>query len=81
MSSADAAAPGDPSGGADADADHETALQAVIAVDPDDAEQGTVNRLDAHTGDGIRHRGAERARRRARFDALNRVPRLRRADE
>ena len=56
MSSEDAAAPGDPSGGADADADHENALQDVIAVDPDDAEQGTVNRLDAHTGDGIRHR-------------------------
>jgi isopentenyl-diphosphate delta-isomerase len=35
---------------------HENALQDVIAVDPDDEPQGTVNRLDAHTGDGIRHR-------------------------
>ncbi|MFA9517595.1 NUDIX domain-containing protein [Halopenitus sp. H-Gu1] len=37
-------------------ADHENASQDVIAVDPDDTAQGTVNRLDAHTGDGIRHR-------------------------
>jgi len=35
---------------------HENALQDVIAVDSDDNPQGTVNRLDAHTGDGIRHR-------------------------
>jgi len=35
---------------------HENALQDVIAVDSDDEPQGTVNRLDAHTGDGIRHR-------------------------
>ncbi|MEZ3144492.1 NUDIX domain-containing protein [Halobaculum sp. MBLA0143] len=35
---------------------HENALQDVIAVDGDDEPQGTVNRLDAHTGDGIRHR-------------------------
>jgi isopentenyl-diphosphate delta-isomerase len=62
MSSEDAAAPGDPAGdGASetegtSDADHENALQDVIAVDPDDVAQGTVNRLDAHTGDGIRHR-------------------------
>ncbi|MWV63260.1 isopentenyl-diphosphate Delta-isomerase [Halorubrum sp. JWXQ-INN 858] len=60
MSTEDAdASDADPSGSADAadDAvDHENALQDVIAVDPDDTEQGTVNRLDAHTGDGIRHR-------------------------
>ncbi|NHN47057.1 NUDIX domain-containing protein [Halostella sp. JP-L12] len=35
---------------------HENAMQDVIAVDADDEEQGLVNRLDAHTGDGIRHR-------------------------
>ncbi|MEF8915581.1 NUDIX hydrolase [Natronomonas sp.] len=42
--------------GDEAPADHENALQDVIAVDADDNEQDTVNRLDAHTGDGIRHR-------------------------
>ncbi len=35
---------------------HENASQAVVAVDEHDQSQGTVNRLDAHTGDGIRHR-------------------------
>ena len=35
---------------------HQNALQDVIAVDPDDNQTGLVNRLDAHTGDGIRHR-------------------------
>ena len=35
---------------------HENAGEDVIAVDADDESQGTVNRLDAHTGDGIRHR-------------------------
>ncbi|MFC5368020.1 NUDIX hydrolase [Salinirubrum litoreum] len=35
---------------------HENARQHVVAVDGDDNEEGTVNRLDAHTGDGIRHR-------------------------
>ena len=35
---------------------HENAAQEVVAVDGDDREQGTVNRLDAHTGDGVRHR-------------------------
>jgi isopentenyl-diphosphate delta-isomerase len=38
------------------DLDHENASQDVIAVDADDEPQGLVNRLDAHTGDGIRHR-------------------------
>ncbi|PSQ18895.1 isopentenyl-diphosphate Delta-isomerase [Halobacteriales archaeon QS_8_69_26] len=38
------------------DVEHENALQDVIAVDADDTPQGTVNRLEAHTGDGIRHR-------------------------
>lgn len=36
--------------------DHVNSNQDVIAVEPDDVEQGTVNRLDAHTGEGIRHR-------------------------
>ncbi len=35
---------------------HENAKQDVIAVDADDNPEGLVNRLDAHTGDGIRHR-------------------------
>jgi isopentenyl-diphosphate delta-isomerase len=35
---------------------HENAEQDVIAVDADDNEAGLVNRLDAHTGDGVRHR-------------------------
>jgi len=35
---------------------HENAAQDVIAVDADDNAEGLVNRLDAHTGDGIRHR-------------------------
>ena len=56
MSSENADSP-DPAGDtADADIDHENATQDVVAVDPDDVEQETVNRLDAHTGDGIRHR-------------------------
>ena len=44
--------------GADADAtlDHPNAGQDVIAVDDQDEPEGTVNRLDAHTGEGIRHR-------------------------
>ena len=41
---------------AGADVRHDNAKQDVIAVDTDDAEQGLVNRLDAHTGDGVRHR-------------------------
>jgi isopentenyl-diphosphate delta-isomerase len=36
--------------------DHPNADQQVVAVDGDDTEQGLVNRLDAHTGDGVRHR-------------------------
>jgi isopentenyl-diphosphate delta-isomerase len=36
--------------------DHENAEQQVVAVDADDNEQGLVNRLEAHTGEGIRHR-------------------------
>ena len=35
---------------------HANAGEDVIAVDADDNPQGLVNRLDAHTGEGIRHR-------------------------
>ena len=35
---------------------HTNAGEDVIAVDADDTPQGLVNRLDAHTGEGIRHR-------------------------
>ena len=35
---------------------HKNAGQDVIAVDADDNEEGLVNRLEAHTGEGIRHR-------------------------
>ena len=38
------------------DLDHENAGEDVIQVDADDTAQGTVNRLTAHTGDGVRHR-------------------------
>jgi isopentenyl-diphosphate delta-isomerase len=38
------------------DLDHENAGEDVVQVDADDTELGTVNRLEAHTGDGIRHR-------------------------
>jgi len=41
---------------ADSESVHENASQDVIAVDADDNAQGLVNRLDAHTGEGIRHR-------------------------
>ncbi|WP_311171728.1 NUDIX hydrolase [Halobellus ordinarius] len=43
--------------GGDAETEvHENALQDVIAVDTDDNRTGLANRLDAHTGDGVRHR-------------------------
>jgi isopentenyl-diphosphate delta-isomerase len=35
---------------------HENAGQSVVAVDSEDTPQGTVNRLEAHTGEGTRHR-------------------------
>jgi isopentenyl-diphosphate delta-isomerase len=35
---------------------HKNARQHVVAVDGGDEPQGTVNRLEAHTGDGVRHR-------------------------
>ncbi|QZP38885.1 NUDIX hydrolase [Halobaculum magnesiiphilum] len=55
MSTEDAGA-SDAAATANEEPEHENALQDVIAVDGDDTPQGTVNRLDAHTGDGIRHR-------------------------
>lgn len=42
--------------GATDEPEHANAMQDVIAVDGDDDPRGTVNRLEAHTGDGIRHR-------------------------
>ena len=35
---------------------HDNAAQDVIAVDADDTDLGLVNRLEAHTGEGTRHR-------------------------
>jgi isopentenyl-diphosphate delta-isomerase len=46
----------DPDGAVGEGNAHENAGQNVIAVDSDDTEEGVVNRLDAHTGDGVRHR-------------------------
>ena len=61
MSTDDAGAGADTAGEADAgdrpdDETHENALQEVVAVDADDSPERTVNRLDAHTGEGVRHR-------------------------
>lgn len=42
--------------GTHVDEEHENARQEVVAVDAEDAEEGVVNRVEAHTGDGIRHR-------------------------
>jgi isopentenyl-diphosphate delta-isomerase len=39
-----------------ADRDHANAAQEVVAVDADDNRVGVVDRLEAHTGDGTRHR-------------------------
>ena len=41
---------------AETELSHDNAQQQVIAVDADDQEEGVVNRLEAHTGEGIRHR-------------------------
>lgn len=46
----------DPAGATDGEVEHENARQHVVAVDEDDTELETVNRLEAHTGEGIRHR-------------------------
>ncbi|QLG27841.1 NUDIX domain-containing protein [Halorarum halophilum] len=56
MSTDDAGAPADAGGDAAGETEHRNALQDVIAVDADDEKEGVVNRLEAHTGDGIRHR-------------------------
>ncbi|WP_227374693.1 NUDIX hydrolase [Haladaptatus halobius] len=40
----------------DADEVHKNARKSVVAVDADDNEQEVVNRLEAHMGDGVRHR-------------------------
>ncbi|MFB6120266.1 MAG: isopentenyl-diphosphate Delta-isomerase [Halobacteriaceae archaeon] len=45
-----------PSDGQTASERHENSEQFVVAVDENDEKQGLVNRLDAHTGDGTRHR-------------------------
>ncbi|MFB6228379.1 MAG: NUDIX domain-containing protein [Halobacteriales archaeon] len=55
MSTEDAG-PGENAGPHADDAPHENARQQVVAVDPDDEAEGTVNRLEAHTGEGVRHR-------------------------
>jgi len=36
--------------------DHENATKQVVAVDAEDRREAVVNRLAAHTGEGIRHR-------------------------
>jgi isopentenyl-diphosphate delta-isomerase len=55
MSTEDAG-PGEDSGGTTDGPAHENARQDVVAVDSDDNEEGIVNRLEAHTGEGVRHR-------------------------
>jgi len=45
-----------PAGGRSEPETHENAGQDVIAVDENDEPEGPVNRLEAHTGAGIRHR-------------------------
>ena len=42
--------------GATADLPHDNARQEVVAVDAEDNEVDIVNRLEAHTGEGTRHR-------------------------
>ncbi|QLG61357.1 NUDIX hydrolase [Halorarum salinum] len=54
MSTDDAGPRADVASGAEPD--HENALQDVVAVDADDEPEGVVNRLEAHTGHGVRHR-------------------------
>jgi isopentenyl-diphosphate delta-isomerase len=45
----------DAASGTDAEV-HENARQSVVLVDEHDEPRGTANRLDAHTGEGMRHR-------------------------
>jgi isopentenyl-diphosphate delta-isomerase len=56
MSTDDASAVEDADEAAESEKYHENVAQSVITVDGDDNEVGTANRLEAHTGDGIRHR-------------------------
>ncbi|MFB6140152.1 MAG: NUDIX domain-containing protein [Halosimplex sp.] len=59
MSSEDARSSGETDGAPVSGAEgerHENAEQSVIAVDENDEERGLINRLEAHTGDGTRHR-------------------------
>src|SRR5699024_7359709 len=41
---------------ADEDSETPNAEQQLVAVDENDDSEGIVERLDAHTGDGVRHR-------------------------
>ncbi len=43
-------------GGSSDDVSHQNAEQDIVVVDADDQMEGTANRLEAHTGEGIRHR-------------------------
>ncbi len=61
----------------EAGADHDNAAQEVVAVDADDTPTGTVNRLAAHTGEGVRHRAFTCLV----FDASDRLLLARRAAE
>ncbi|MFB6281611.1 MAG: isopentenyl-diphosphate Delta-isomerase [Haloferacaceae archaeon] len=55
MNARDDADAGEAGDGRDGDG-HENAGQTVVRVDSDDNALGTVNRLEAHTGEGILHR-------------------------
>ncbi|MFC6725532.1 NUDIX domain-containing protein [Halobium palmae] len=52
-SAEDEATPAEESSGSEV---HKNARKNVVAVDADDEEQGVVNRLEAHMGEGVRHR-------------------------
>jgi len=54
-STGESAGVGDDDSDRDAES-HPNAAQDVVAVDENDDERGVVNRLEAHTGDGTRHR-------------------------
>jgi isopentenyl-diphosphate delta-isomerase len=59
MSTEDAPSAGDEATPAEEASDaevHANARKDVVAVDGEDNDQGLVNRLEAHTGDGVRHR-------------------------
>ncbi|MFB6172023.1 MAG: NUDIX domain-containing protein [Haloarculaceae archaeon] len=56
MSTEDTDPEGAPAAADSGVAGHENAAQEIVVVDADDEERGVANRLEAHTGDGIRHR-------------------------